>query len=339
MGHYAPPPASHGSNKHLPPALFAFPSPASITPSLSSPVFDKPFSDSLASSAQQTPRYGLDDTAGIVPTLPGSIRSRPLMSPPADESAEPDMNTIVGGALAPVPSKSPARPSLRAGSGLRLPSFDELGIAAPHPDRHGVDNLDRTFSHAAREAMREPFSAPHFESSLAAAFQDTKIGGEAGDTRCGQGAAHCLSPGRAVKAPVPRYVETLTPPAERHEPDWNINQAVDSAPMGQSAGEPEAAGQLLESVTLNAESAATTLPSRPANTDDSTQPRAWYDGAVDALRKCPRSSSNTDFANACHSGEYLLCPYPQRRPEDHLARFTQPITSRSRLPFDNQPYQ
>lgn len=278
MGHYGPSTDRHAST-YLPPALAAFPSPASTTASLSSPRLDRTL------AAFPTPCYGVDEAAATVPTEPGSTTAPPLMSPSADEPAQPDMNLAVGGALAPTPSLQPVRPPARTGPGLRLPSFDELGIAAPHPDRHGLDSLDRTFSQAAREAMREPFSAPHVESSLAAAFHEVKVGASSSDDRSRRDAAPCPSPGRAIRAPVPRYIETLTPPAEHHEPDWSLIQAAITVPMDSPGTDLGAPVPTQAGASPAAEGTTSTLPSRTAPSASSTPPRAWYDGAVDALRK------------------------------------------------------
>lgn len=284
MGPYAAP----ARNKHLPPALYAFPSPASITESLSSPTLDKTLPSNLTPSTQHTPYYGPYEAAGVVPTEPGSTRSQPLMSPPVQESTECEMNLIVGGALAPTTSKQSVRPSPRAGPGLRLPSFDELGIAAPHPDRLGVDSLDRTFSQAARDAMQEPYSAPHLESSLGLRFQDLKIGHSREDAGACRSAPPSMSPAGGTRMPFPHFVDVLTPPAERHEPEWRLALPTITAPLHSPATDPGAPALPEDNQTLTAENTSTVLPSRPApEASHPAQPREWYDGAVDALCKHP----------------------------------------------------
>lgn len=118
MGH-----AAHTNDKlHLD----ALPSPASL--SLGSPILEKALGSAFASPT-------CCDLLGILPSEPDSTTGAPLapMSPPAVEDTEPDlMNLVTGGALAPVnPNPPPARAaSPRMGPGLRLPSFEELGIGA-----------------------------------------------------------------------------------------------------------------------------------------------------------------------------------------------------------------
>lgn len=218
-----------------------FPPPASVP--LSSPVLDKALRSALASPTCY-------DLFGVLPPEPDSAR-QPLMSPPANDPAEPDvMNSISGGALTPTSSSPPRiRPSLPRAPGLRLPSFEELGIAAPHPDRHG-----------------EPVSAP--VSSLTEAFRDVQLGAYSDDVLLRR--RHL---GEAIKAPVTQFIETLTPPAERQ-----LSLAPISAPMGSLELSAIDDGSL-------ADSSSSAPPSHPSSSPESAHPRLWYEGAVDALCK------------------------------------------------------
>lgn len=74
--------------------------------------------DSQIESAYTTCPQQIDDSIPAA-TLPDLVESRPAQTPPADEPACPNMNTSVGGTLAPVPSPAPRRSS-KAGSDLRL---------------------------------------------------------------------------------------------------------------------------------------------------------------------------------------------------------------------------
>lgn len=227
----------------------ALPSPAaSSTDTLSSTT--------LASPTQDTPGaagYGLLERSGIMPSEPGGVANdpqQPFTSPPIEELVGCDldlMNVAVGGALAPTPSADlPVRSPSRADRALRLPSFEELGIAAPHPDRH---REDVSASHATREAMCE-LQIPRMTT-------------------------RCPSPGKSVISPVAQLIATLTPPAERQEPDWKLSHVPTTNPGAPTLSLAEANPQIPSSTDPDAVSGGSSL-----NLD---RPRAWYDGAVDAL--------------------------------------------------------
>jgi len=279
----------HG-DQHLPSAFLSFPSPASVTSSLSSPILEKALHGSLACSARQTPHLDLIGTTDIVPAEPGTASALPLVSPPALEMVDPGLDTLVGGTLIPTASSNPsARPPLKAGPDLRLPSFDALGIAAPHPDRYGApSSFDGTLNRAAREAMREPYSAPHTHSSMLAAFDDLDIrdGKPTDVSGSADQQSTAKSPGRAMRQPVPRYVETLTPPAECPEPDWSLTKIVLTAPM-ESSTTNDQPSTTHDQTSASADASRSGLPSHtvPNPVETSGGPRMWIDGAIDALRK------------------------------------------------------
>lgn len=61
----------------------------------------------------------VDDNVPLA-TLPGLVERHPVQTPPADEPAYANMNNLVGGALAPIPSPPAPRHPSKAGPDLRL---------------------------------------------------------------------------------------------------------------------------------------------------------------------------------------------------------------------------
>lgn len=272
------PTSPYVSNK-LHPALRAFPSPASLSDSLSSPTLNFALNDTESYLAHLTPRDGPLEAARIVPTEPDDIRTQPVMTPPINQTTEPDMNTLVGGALAPTHAMPPPRPPPKSRPGLRLPSFEALGIAAPHPDRFG--GLDGTLSSAAREAMQDSLSIPHEDSDLLTALKTVKIGPWSGSMF--QNPLDEQPAGRTLLSPLHHYIDTLTPPAEVGYPAWNsmvrITTAMDSPATDAGSGAPGA-----DHTPVATEAATTGLPSNlttdPTGVDE---PRPWIEGAIDVL--------------------------------------------------------
>lgn len=213
------------------------------------------------------------------------------------------MNIVVGGALAPVPMTAP-KPSLpKVDPGLRLPSFEALGIAAPHPDRFGQQNLDGAFQDTAlRVNMKEPLGHSPEDGDLVNAFA-TLGGGSSSNVNAAADLAVPKVGGRATNTPVHHYVATLTPPAEGGQMNWNTMPTVSSAPMDSPATDPGAAASNHEAsgaspVLPEAGSAGTVVGSAPrtvpvmdsAIIDDAED---WVENAVHAL------SRSSYFPSAC----------------------------------------
>ncbi|EMD00669.1 hypothetical protein BAUCODRAFT_60933 [Baudoinia panamericana UAMH 10762] len=200
------------------------------------------------------------------------------------------MNLLVGGALAPVHTIPPPRPQQKAGPGLRLPSFEALGIAAPHPDRYGHQLLDSALdaTHPGVDMVGMVESMSHADSELLDACRDLQLSlvhdiGILEPPKLG---------GRAVQSPVHQFISTLTPPAETGELTWSNMPAMTSIPMespstdpGNLAGTPgdaPTAGPALEG------SAAPGIALQPPDVSD-TAP--WVVDAVQVLVQNLRHAS------------------------------------------------
>lgn len=258
----------------------ALPSPADL-------LVDTPPEHPLTSLAQSPGflRRALrfdDSTAALHPIPePGHVNAHAVTTPPANDAPAPDMNLIVGGALAPTHTDPPRqrRPS-RPGPGLRLPSFQALGIAAPHPDRFGslsfqsaaTSQMDGTAADLAREEPQADLSAAIGAGYLSPSHLGPRLGEKPS-----------LAGGRAVATSIKHDVATLTPPAEIGEMQWLSVRSVSNAPMDSPSTD---SGNATSSFG-DSQSAGGATASGAETSEVSTPPPEplWLDGAVSVLCK------------------------------------------------------
>ena len=272
----------------LPAALQAFPSPASG--SLDSPTLSKTLTGSCT-SAHRTSRSWLPDAADIVLTLPDDVYTAPIMTPlptGMTEVADSDMELLVGGALAPVQTSPPQQSPPRIGPGLRLPSFEALGIAAPHPDRFGLSRFD-SIATGTPAGLVDAFPRGALRSLND--FNGGGVGGLLGSAED----AHAGEPsgGRATLSPVHHFVTVLTPPAEGGAFNWNSIAQVASAPMDSPFSDPGLTALSLDSAPTRSPGGLTAGNASSISVDSAgvDEPHAWIEGAIESLRTSldPRS--------------------------------------------------
>nr|POE63081.1 hypothetical protein CFP56_03984 [Quercus suber] len=158
------------------------PSPASLSDALLTPPLADP-----ASTLPWAIRVRTSSAAdlGLTAAIPEPVNPMEMLSvvtPPIDRP-EPDMNMMVGGALAPVPSPTPARSPARLNPGLQLPSFDSLGIAVPRPGSVGaIRRVSHDPSHqlgnssrSARMSGRDGLASTASCNFNAAIFNDAEL--------------------------------------------------------------------------------------------------------------------------------------------------------------------
>ncbi|KAK5674538.1 hypothetical protein LTS10_012734 [Elasticomyces elasticus] len=196
------------------------------------------------------------------------------MTPPLDSRLHPDMDLIVGGALAPVHTTLPECTKPRAGLGLRLPSFETLGIAAPHPDRFG----------------QQPFDGAVSESGLASELSGELLGSELSvpaqmEASVAKPRSGLSSSGRGLQKSLPNYISVLTPPADARELSWTVPiiTASSEATLLQALSVGEAADA--EDVPLGQVPNTFVAPLRFADETD-----RWIDGALEALLENQRTA-------------------------------------------------
>lgn len=285
-------PASEGSSKAdaqnvlLPLALRAFPSPALSDGSLDSPTLQRTLA-SITTPAPWTPYAAYPEASAIMPSEPGATRETLIMTPTTEQggasqpSLASDMNLIVGGALAPISDIAPQRPVAKAGPGLRLPSFEAMGIAAPRPDGICLPGADGPAACMARErslglALRSHSDPGRVEGS---ACLTPDIGGapELGRIQSPKPGSHLQ------QTPLHHFLHTLTPPAETGEPGWRptIMTAVMDSPDTEPALPASSSGTSDDSVQAASGAMQSVTISSPAITGE----RAWLEDAVQAIRQ------------------------------------------------------
>jgi hypothetical protein len=146
-----------------------------------------------------------------VPLLP--VSSQPLQSPIHDDRPLVDLS------FAGLPSTNVSLPTptvLRTAHNLRLPSFDALGIAAPHPDRFPLWS-----NHSFSSLGAGPLSKP--EDPLHALSPPLRLHHQADDPP--------VSSPKATRQ-VERIVSTFTPPSEPGTISWGAFVNLTSAGLG-----------------------------------------------------------------------------------------------------------
>lgn len=273
-------------NALLPLALRAFPSPALSNGSLDSPTLQKTLA-SVTSPAPWTPYSLFPGASSIMPSEPGASKEALIVTPPAEQpgashtSLGSEMNIIVGGALAPISDVAPQRPVAKAGPGLRLPSFEAMGIASPRPENLYLPVADATVAGAARERALGLAIRSHSDPGrVEASALHTPDGGSVTDIERVQSPKPCLHP---QHTPLHQYVHTLTPPAETGEPGWRpsiMTAAMDSPDM-ESGVNPSQAEDSDPSVNAASGALQNINISAPAMTGE----RSWLEDAVQAIRQ------------------------------------------------------
>lgn len=265
-------------NALLPLALRAFPSPALSNGSLDSPTLQRTLA-SVTTPPPWTPISAFPEGQSLVPSEPGAAQQTTVMTPPAEQAGagQPnpldDMNIIVGGALAPVSDVVPQRPVAKAGPGLRLPSFEAMGIAAPLPGSDGALGVAR--ERALGLALRSRSVPARVEGPCLT--PDLQSGSVFNEIQSPKSGSHHQS------TPLHQYVHTLTPPAETGEPNWrpSIMTAVMDSPNPEAGAPVSQSGASDDSIQAASGAMQNVTISTPAISGE----RSWLEDAVQAIRQ------------------------------------------------------
>jgi hypothetical protein len=270
----------------LPLALGAFPSPALSDGLLDSTTRQRTLA-SVTTPTPWTPYSAFPEASAIMPSEPGAVREALIMTPPAEQlsaslpSLTGDMNLIVGGALAPISDVAPQRLVAKAGPGLRLPSFEAMGIASPHSDSICLPGLDSAAASLARErnlglALRSRSDPGRVECH---ALVTPDIGGapDLKQVQPPQPGSHLPQP------PIHQFLHTLTPPAETGEPHWR--PSIMTAVMDSPDIEPEMPTGQAEAGDESVQAASGAMQSVTISTPAITGERSWLEEAVQAIRQ------------------------------------------------------
>lgn len=189
------------------------PSPASEDISLVTPGLGQPCSsiDSVFALQQWRTADALPEVATLTAAEPGTVQLPQVLTPAQESAPVLSLDAVVGAAVNPVPSSNlPLRPiTLRAAHGLRLPSFESLGIANRRP-----------------EILRD---TTQYNASIAEDdSEDVSSGADAVDTLAGhdrQVSQSIFLPTSTSQAPTRKslhpFLGPLTPPEDQVSLQWD----------------------------------------------------------------------------------------------------------------------
>lgn len=240
----------HQHQHHQPPAQQSRsdvgPSSASVVPTPSPAQEYASYAPWAAGSSGVDHEGPAQDSSNPTAPFPGCVVSQPFALPnlpsPLHEF-RPELNTTIDFAanLPPSAPSLPSPPLVKARHNLRLPSFDLLGIGAPHPDRVGLRSSDSLLNLGSG-----PLSKP--DDPLHALSPDLCRPQQLGEVDL----SAMPSPGE-VKPHVDLLIPTVTPPAEPGTFNWgsfvNIRTAGMGSPPTSEAGALPTAGAMLDGVT------------------------------------------------------------------------------------------
>ncbi|KAI7216016.1 hypothetical protein KC333_g5107 [Hortaea werneckii] len=284
-------PTHIANNSRNPPALLrAFPSPASTVASSDSSSLNSPLVGNLSISSQSKAtwptRSPFHELADPVATLPDDIRAEPILTPPATDCPHVNMDLVVGGTLSPVHAAQSEQAQQKAGPRMRLPSFEALGIAAPHPDRVCQQDLDGTLYGTPQEHMKEPPGQVSEDADLTDLF--ARLGGGKLNS---SGAPPQKIGGRATNTPVQHYVATLTPPADAGTVSWGSVPTISSAPIDFPTTDQDGSSAVLASPQSGSGASDMGNLSRDlAQSAIDDEEESWIEGAIQSLFENLRSA-------------------------------------------------
>lgn len=293
---------------------------------LSSSLPTTPDGEVGASCPRPVARGGLRSAhANNSPALlePSLLSPFPLPAPAPPDipsplvEAHPDFTSAFAGTLVPASNVSLPTPLIaRTSHNLRLPSFDLLGIAAPHPDRTPL-HTSCSFSLGAGP-LSKPEDPLHVLSPRIRQLDRVDH-------------LPSTSP-RPAKADIGRIVPVVTPPTEPGAFNWGSFVNVKTTALGSPPSSDPGLSPDITTVT-----SAPSLPSAPivvpavAEVSGVLGMAAWTQSVKAMLSKCSREARRSDVLTPCSYRVNLrvcgLCQNP-------FSRSAVPIYHRSSLPPD-----
>lgn len=282
------------------PADLGFPSPAGddfplSTPRLTSvlePTTTCTSSIAAAPAALGSPfpepwKFADNASSAITEPVPGVVQLNKVVTPQQEVVPCLGLDAIVGAAVDPAPSHQTIIPEStnKSGPGLRLPSFDSLGIGNPRPDlvrRSAVDNLSN------------PWSDPLLD--LALMGLDAVGGGAAAampvfeasnDETMSSSLPSLGSPRAQSKVPLPqdpsrRYFDIITPPDDNGRMIWSSLSVLGSGALDSPANTDPGTN-----ATTPRDQPVPAAPAHPRieiqRTDSDNVVASWLDGGTSVL--------------------------------------------------------
>jgi len=224
--------------------------------------------------------YAVNDAASFFDVSLPHPQALPLPSAETPIQLHDDRRQIeldFSGALPSTEVSLPTPTVIKTAHALRLPSFDELGIAAPHPDRFPLPS-GQLFSPSAFGAG--PLSKP--EDPLHALSPPL-------EHRCevGTDAETLTSSPRADRSQVQRIVSTFTPPSEPGTFHWGAVLTARPGSLGSPpSSEPGVSPNLMVTASATAPGQAPIIVPTPVELSDALSMAAWVEEAKDTISEC-----------------------------------------------------
>lgn len=200
-----------------------------------------------------------------------SASPQPLATPALDD--QPHLDLTFAGTFLPTDVSLPSPALARTAPDFRLPSFDVLGIAAPHPDRMP---LHSTYSFSSLGAG--PLSKP--EDPLHALSPPLEFRRQAAKP-----ANRSAASPRATRKQLEHQIPTFTPPSEPGTFNWGSLVKVRTAGTGSPpSSEPGVSPNLnlTESATAPGQ-APIVVPTYAAEISDAVRMAAWVQNVKNIL--------------------------------------------------------
>ena len=201
-------------------------------------------------------------------------------STPSREIAGITLDGFIDGVLPATDGPLPTPPVVKAGHNLRLPSFEDLGIAAPHPDRVAVFPTPSRFIVGSGPLSR-PDDPLHTNSP-----QRPRAEIRPEDSRD--------LPHRplANRQAIHHFVDTFTPPEDSGKVAWSSVANVRTAAMESPAKSDDHPSTTPTEQTQSSSSPSEETPSEPP-TEPDPGGKPWLKKALETVCKCkpfPRES-------------------------------------------------
>lgn len=201
-----------------------------------------------------------------------SALPQPLKTPTIEDRPDLDLTLSLpsGGASLPSPTV------LRTAHNLRLPSFDVLGIAAPHPDRISLQT-DQSFSPLGAGPLSKPEDPLHALSPPLGLFEHH--GSEIH--------APAITP-KAARAGLGHLVSTHTPPLEPGTISWGSFVNLRTAGLGSPpSSDPGVSPNLSITASITTPAQAPIIVPTHEEFSDVLRMETWIDRVKNTISKHP----------------------------------------------------
>lgn len=268
---------------HLSLADLGYPSPASEDICLTTPSLDESaHATNISPSSWRVVPGSAASSAALAPE-PDVAKSPHVKTPLEEMQPTLDLGAVVGAAVDPAPNNplSP-QPAVKAGQSLRLPSFAQLGIAAPHSEQSYFQEL-KPSNPLSVGGLLEPLPLPIDPDTTSSS---SRMNGSGGSLECigglpllGSPKAHVRVP--PVQSPLEHFVTTLTPPDDEGNITWASILKVGAVAMDTPAAD---SGSVAAFVGDSQAERSSNTQQSSANIDDTAESNAdWLQDAINAM--------------------------------------------------------